>query len=249
MRWFTLPILCFVAAFAAGCGDNGSRPSKSPEYPPVPSLFYPLDIGNTWTYQSSFSLGFYDADSGAPIRTDTTRGTWNVELTGSERVGGVEYVVETTVVTSDSGEDTTWVRLRQDDEGLYRADISRRLRPGSGAIAGITDPPFERVRLRYPLETGAQWDLIPATNPVIATVEAPDTLLTPVGLLPAWWIRIDPPNRGPDDHHHVWHGRHGKIREEEHAEFTAIDDLTGERVRIVTDINLQLQSFDLVGTR
>ena len=169
-----------------------------------------------------------------------------MSLTGSEMIGGVEYVVETTVVTSESGTDTTWVRLRQDDEGLYRADISRRIRPGSEAITGITDPPSERIRLRYPLAAGARWDLFPAANPVTATVEDADTLATPVGPIPSWRIRIEPPDRGPADRHRVWHSRHGKVREEQHAEFIAIDDLTQERIKIITDSKLLLQGFDLV---
>jgi len=235
----------FTAVFAVGCGDTGTCPCETVEDPPSPSLFYPLDIGNTWTYQSSYARGFYDPDSGAAIKTDTTEAQWDVSLTGSETIGGVEYIVETTVVTVDTDPDTTWVRLRQNVHGLYRAEIPRRLRPGSAAITGITDPPSERVRLRYPLEAGAHWDVVPGSNPVTATVEEADTLTTPAGSLESWRIRIDAPVDGPADRHHVWHSHHGKIQEEQYTEFIAIDDLTGERVRIVTDSRLYLQSFNL----
>lgn len=239
MRWTTILILFFIAVLAAGCGDYGT----CVEDPPDSSLFYPLDIGNMWTYRSSYARGFYDADSGAAIRTDTTEAVWGVSLTGSERIGGVEYIVETTVVTVDTNPDTTWVRLRQDVDGLYRADISRRLRPGSAAITAITDPPSERVRLQYPLEAGVRWDVVPGTGPVTATVEQADTLATPAGSLESWRIRINTPLDGPSDRHHVWHSRQGKIQEEQYTEFIAIDDFTGERIRIVIDSRLYLLGF------
>jgi hypothetical protein len=247
MRWITLMILFLTTAFAAGCGDNGTCPCETDENPPGPSLFYPLDIGNTWAYRSFFSLRFYDPDSGVLLRADTTDAFWDVSLTCNETIGGVEYVVETTVVTVDTNTDTTWVRLRQDTTGLYRADIPRRIRPGSTAIAGIADPPPERVRLRYALEAGAQWDVITGMNPVTATVEGADTIDTPAGALPAWRIRIDTPVDGAADYHYVWQSHNGKIQEEEYTEFIAVDDFTGERVRIVTDSRLYLQSSSLSG--
>jgi hypothetical protein len=239
-------VLIFVPVIAATCGcgeqatvpqDTGGDPDGSP--------FYPLEIGNVWNYHSSFALGFYDTDTGAELRADTTLGVWRVELTGRETIGGVEYTIETAVVETASRTDTTWVRLRQDQNGLYRADIPRRFPPGSDELAVYTDPPPEIVRLRYPLEAGASWELFPAAFPPTATVEAADTLATPAGQLPAWRIRIDTPGRGPEDRHRVWHGRDGKIREEQHTEVIAIDELTGERVRVVTDSLLSLQNLAL----
>lgn len=245
MRFHLLPILLLATAVAAGCEDKTTDPRGSGGGPDS-SLFYPLDIGNVWTYHSSFTLGFYDPDSGAELRADTTLGDWRVELTGRETIGGVEYVIETAVVETASATDTSWVRLRQDKNGLYRADVPRRIPPGSDQLAVYTDPPPEIVRLRYPLETGASWELFPAPSPPTATVEAADTVETPAGPLPAWRIRIDTPGRGPDDRHRVWYGRRGKFREEQHMEVVAIDELTGERVRIVTESLMALQNLALL---
>jgi hypothetical protein len=244
VRLHPLLIFFLVTALAAGCDDSTTDPRDSGGGRDT-SLFYPLDIGNVWTHHSSFTLGFYDPDTGAELRADTTLGAWRVELTGRETIGGVEYTIETAVVETGAITDTSWVRLRQDESGLYRADVPRRLPPGSDELAVYTDPPPEIVRLRYPLETGASWELFPAAYPPTATVETPDTLATPAGQLPAWRIRIDTPGRGPNDRHRVWHGRHGKIREEQHTEVLAIDELTGEKIRIVTESLLDLQNLAL----
>jgi hypothetical protein len=242
---FLIPILLLSAFVAVGCGTGGPCGCGDNEDPPDDSLFYPLEIGNRWFYRSSFVIAFYDADSGALQRADTTRALWTVSLTGYETIGGVEYATETTEVTVGTDVDTTWVRLRQDTTGLYRADIPRRIRPGDPALDAITGAPAELTRLHYPLTAGASWEQFPSASPVVVTVEAADTLSTPAGLQQSWRIRIEPPDAGPSDHHRVWHGASGKIQEDRHTEVTAIDDLTGERVRIVSDSLVFLQGLDL----
>jgi hypothetical protein len=81
--------------------------------------FYPLDIGNTWTYEGEITLTY---EVGPPIVIET----WQENmLVGTEERFGREYVLERERIIQDpdGSEFTNWIRYRQDKAGLYEADI------------------------------------------------------------------------------------------------------------------------------
>jgi hypothetical protein len=254
-RPYTTALLAFVlflivlAAVAPGCGDDAAGPNDLVDGEESPSLFYPLEIDNGWSYGYSFAVGTFDPDTGAMISADTALAVFDVRLTVSEMVDSVTYLVEQTVIDSETLADTTWVRLRQDEKGLYRADIPRNVRPGPATPVRSPDSPGELVRLRYPLSPGERWAVFPGSDLVTVTVETLDTLVSPAASMPVWRLRIDEPNRGPNDWHRVWYNRCGMIGDINHSEVVAIDPETREQVRIVTDETLLLESVDLVKKR
>ena len=96
--------------------------------------FYPLAIGNTWTYTGEFSMRF---GSGSPYSSskDETR-----TIIGTEALFGREYMLEEQVLIAGSlfgGVDTFtyWVRRRQDRAGLYSADVAISDPPGEENVA------------------------------------------------------------------------------------------------------------------
>lgn len=242
-------VLMVLAVFAAGCGDDAAGPNDPAGGEEPPSPFYPLEIDNGWSHEYSFAVGFFNPDTGAMLDADTALADFDVRLTVTEMIDSVVYLVEQTAIDSETLVDTTWVRLRQDEDGLYRADIPRNVPPARANPARSPDAPNELVRLRYPLAPGEQWAIFPGSDLVTVTVEALDTLTTPVAPMTVWRLRIDEPNQGPDDWHRVWYNRCGMIRDIKHAEVIAIDPETREQVRIVTDETLSLRSIDLVKPR
>jgi hypothetical protein len=242
----TALLVSVLAAIAAGCGDDPAGPD-APESPPLP--FYPLESGSRWTYGYTFAVEMYDPDTGAKLDADTSVADIDVRLTDADTVNSVVYLVEQTVFQSETGVDTAWVRLRQDEDGLYAAVIDRNQRTVGGNLAALPVALSEFVPLRYPLAPGAQWDVFPGSDAVTASVEALDTLDTPAGSMPAWRIRIDTFDQLPDDWHRVWYGRCGKIRDITHVEFIAIDPQTREAVRIVREESMTLEGIDLVEPR
>ena len=112
------------ALFSKGAGPE--NPGKGE--------FYPLAIGNTWTYAGEFSMRF---GSGSPYRSmkDETR-----TIIGTEVLFGREYMLEEQFLIAGSlfgGVDTFtyWVRFRQDRAGLYAADVASGDPPGEEYVA------------------------------------------------------------------------------------------------------------------
>jgi hypothetical protein len=228
-----------------GCSDDAARPTDGTGgEPPLP--FYPLDIGNAWSYDERFVVRFFNADSGALLDADTLGAIGDVRLDSTESIAGVTYVIESTVFRTATTADTTWLRLRQNSEGLFRAYISGRVPPGE---VHAQEPPLELIRLRYPLAPAEEWILFSGPPTVTATVESLDTLTTAGGVFAAYRIRIDVSDQGPEDWHRVWYGRCGRIRAVRHTEVIAVDPLTDDRVRIVTEETEMLQQVSLVEPR
>jgi hypothetical protein len=102
--------------------------------------FFPLDIGNRWTYVGKISITFENA----PPSVINTREVHT--LIGTEERFGREYILEEQAIVDDTGlgEYTYWIRFRQDRAGLYEADIP------------ITEPPLEAE--------GRPVDLLPSVD-------------------------------------------------------------------------------------
>ncbi len=248
VKWLrgSIPLLLTIAIGAPiGCGDDATRPADGGGGEPTPP-FYPLEVGNEWSYEETFVVHFYNADSGALLDADTLVGISDVRLDGTESIAGITYVTESTVFRAGVGADTTWLRLRQDAEGLFRAYVPSSVPPGD---VQASEPPLELMRLRYPVATGAEWTVFSDSPTVTATVEALDTLMTAGGSFAAYRIRIDASYQRPDDWQRVWYGWCGRIRSVRHTEVIAIDPGTDERVRVVTEETEMLTHASLVEPR
>ena len=84
-------------------------------------LFYPLQIGNHWSYDNSFTFQI-EPFEGPPSGPSELKGTTDVDLVGTEQQSGREYVVQRE--TQQFGSDVTvtdWL-YRQDFSGLFNAD-------------------------------------------------------------------------------------------------------------------------------
>lgn len=96
--------------------------------------FFPLAIGNTWTY-NAFRTERIEDDAFISLSTHTQRR----ELVGTEMLFGRGYVIEEwkswsplwAVVGSDDDTVRNWVRYRQDRAGFYEADVSLSQPPGA----------------------------------------------------------------------------------------------------------------------
>ena len=89
--------------------------------------FYPLAIGNSWTYsgESSISMGGFE-----PCSISVTE---KRSIVGIEELFDREYILEKQEIEESSRNDivTYWYRYRQDRAGLYEADVA------------VNDPPVE----------------------------------------------------------------------------------------------------------
>jgi hypothetical protein len=106
----------------------------------------------------------------------------------------------------------------------------------------------EITRLEYPLHPGASWVI--RTDPRFeSTVEGADALDLAVGHVSGWRIRIDSEFNGPDDQVHVWYGRDGFLRLEDHLEGIVTDPNGVVLGRMVLDETMELVELSLNGGR
>jgi hypothetical protein len=130
-----------LLVFAAGCRDGAS----APESPTVPAVgitaartvssreFYPLAVGNEWTYQRTFRIEVEILDGAGDPVAKTFEGTGERRIIGREEISGREYFVEqsTLAVNGRPNVTMTRTRFRQDHAGLYVADVAADARSGS----------------------------------------------------------------------------------------------------------------------
>jgi hypothetical protein len=126
---------------------------------------------------------------------------------------------------------TAWRRYREDESGLYRADLPLSLPPGGAAAE---DTVTEARRFAYPRAVGATWALREGDPDATATLEMLDTLATALGAVESFVVSYVLPGMGPDDFRRFWYSTCGVLRSEVHAEFDAVDAGSGERVHVVS---------------
>jgi hypothetical protein len=141
-------------AFLTGCSrqnpvapltsDDSYVLSRALEAGPLgQGAFFPLAVGNRWHAVSDDHIVTIPTDGGPPtdemnVHTDITR-----EMTGTETISGLAYTLlrETLVSTSPANPGgstyTTWIRYRQDADGLYESDVTGP--PASGVT--VADAP------------------------------------------------------------------------------------------------------------
>jgi hypothetical protein len=86
---------------------------------------------------------------------------------------------------------------------------------------GSTAAGGELTRLRYPLVVGATWTVRSQPITFTSTVEALESLVLPIGTVPAYRLRIDSEVAGPGDRVVVWYGRSGMLGMLVHVEISA----------------------------
>lgn len=225
-----------AACLVAGCED----PAAPREETPAPTPFYPLSLGDAWTYDRARTTQFLDPNGGGEIRPPIElQATAERELISTEDLAGATYTVERQFFFGD-GTDTvmTWRRYRQDDSGLYRAAVSTTIPPGS---VPPLDSLIELAILQYPLAVAAQWSVSPGSA-AMRRVEGVDTLVVLGGKKIGVRIRVTAPTDGPDDVHLEWYGTDGLLRASDHLELFAIEIGTGELIHIVSN-----ESTELIG--
>lgn len=145
-----LAVALVLVAFLIGCSrqnpiapitsDDSFVLSRALDAGPLgQGAFFPLAIGNRWHAASDDHIATFPSDGGPPIddmtiHTDITR-----EITGTETISGLVYSLLRETLTSTSPANpggttyTTWIRYRQDPDGLYESDVTGP--PASSTVA------------------------------------------------------------------------------------------------------------------
>ena len=175
-----LAIAIFALA-AAGCGKAPAPIAPASEPTPALSIgagsagteaqvessasgnsFYPLQIGNEWSYDHALSIVTIPIGGPPdPVILQTDRRTRDIVCV--ENLGGNDYFVERTYYPSPP--EFTWVRLREDRDGLFEADIPTTQPPGCSAPAGR--PRFDGGAVA-PRSDEEVWTAIAARVPAFA---------------------------------------------------------------------------------
>lgn len=104
--------------------------------------FYPLAIGNWWHAVADDRAVAIPSDGGPPVEQFTVHTEVTRELIGTEEISGRPYTLqrEDHVSTSSANPNpstyTTWVRYRQDADGLFEAETTA---PPAGFATRATD--------------------------------------------------------------------------------------------------------------
>jgi hypothetical protein len=106
--------------------------------PSSAGLFYPLDIGNHWSFARTITTQTIP-NEGQPGDPYVGESTMDVDLVGTAERFGREYVVQRETYHVLSQDFSIDFLYRQDRGGLYNAD------PGPGATAFVRDAGVERV--------------------------------------------------------------------------------------------------------
>jgi hypothetical protein len=227
-----------------GCGSDD--PLQVVTITDTDAGFVPLAVGHSWTYNATqtITITFLDGSPSPPPNVSTVTETRT--MTGFETFFEREYVVEERTFASPQGDVRLWRRLRQDETGLYAAQVPEDSPPALRLTAAAEE---EAVHLQYPLEENAEWTV--RTEPLLerAFVEGTEILSLPIGSISAFRVRIENGTLGPNDSAHRWYGECGLLRTRVRREFTAMDPGTGVATRVVTEVDEELTAFEPVGNR
>ena len=103
--------------------------------------FYPLEIGSRWNYRGGFKLALDDGNGPLQVIADVSSTTYRVMQCDQEiedRVYRVEYAVQVEWSTYGPRAFHSWIRYREDRNGLYERDIT-------GATPGCSRPDPSRT--------------------------------------------------------------------------------------------------------
>ncbi len=107
---------------------NGNNVTRSDDS--RPNGFFPLDMGNRWTYTGETSIM---AEGGEPL---TIHFEEEHKIVGTEELFDRMYILEEQVHVDDYSGDpiVSWARYRQDRSGLYTADVPLTDPPGDDEV-------------------------------------------------------------------------------------------------------------------
>lgn len=119
------PVLGPMVPENVGVTEFDGRTDLSGTPPHFAPIFYPLRIGNTWRLDATARLEIIIVDGPPPPPPQTIESVVERRLIGFEELFGRRYVVEEEVVHEVGGSDSlfSWIRFRQDQKGLYEADV------------------------------------------------------------------------------------------------------------------------------
>jgi hypothetical protein len=220
-----------TSALRADAGTAQSQMNREP------GDFYPLAVGNQWTYELKLILETVAAD-GSQIRHEETSYELQVAIDCATQAGGYVWFIERIHHMFPGNSGPTWRVLRQDRDGLHALERLSTPDPCAGL------PPLEGARrvevLRYPLRPGSTWvmqDDSIDNSTATATVEAHEVIETPAGRFPTVRIRIENLLDLPNRTDHRWYGRDGLIAIETRSE-APIAGGSGAISRSTTSIRL-----------
>lgn len=148
-----LVLAAAIAAVLAGCSSESTHNDTLPTAPTITldagaqGDFYPLAVGNHWTYDWSFATQLIP-DEGTPEPPDVVTGTIDIDDVGLQTVGGYEYVVEEEDYSEDSGLNRGL--RRQDRAGLYTLERGKDegKSPGRPVLSSAMRARAERLAAR-----------------------------------------------------------------------------------------------------
>jgi len=118
--------------------------------------FYPLAVGNTWTYEGR---GTAHVVGGPPEEDLTYAFTETHRLVGTTRFEGTPYVVEEQIhheiPERDTGPFTYWDRLRQDRDGLFSLDTLLQEAPPLEGMGSTAFSAVSHARHSYRIDIAA----------------------------------------------------------------------------------------------
>jgi hypothetical protein len=220
-----------VSGLIGACARDPTAPVASAA---ASDGFMPLAPGDRWTYRHERITRFL-APNGSEVRDPIAfDGESRRAIVAMERIAGTDYAVleETFFVTGSLDTAVAWHRYREDETGLYRADLPDTWPPGGAT--GV-DSLTETRELAYPLRVGATWELHAGSPAAIATIECEETVPFPGDERRAFRVSLRTPGMRPSDARLFWYSPCGLLARRVHAELTAMDTGTGEVIHIVSD--------------
>jgi hypothetical protein len=198
---------------AAGGLPEGRAGAASKPGREAATRFYPLEVGNEWTY----SYGSVDeilSPAGGLIGHSDSYSEWRrsivCETTIDQKKGFVQR--SSIRVVGSTTERSAFSLLREDRDGLHEVFPRTAADPCAQTIslAGA----LMTMPLQYPLHPGATWTVRGrdgARPAVVATVEKQEVITIPAGRFRAYRIRLVGGDIEPEAVQYVWYGKEGWI--------------------------------------
>jgi len=139
-------VVAVLVMAAPGCRDGTTGPS-----PFAPGVV-PLALGDRWVYHRTVAARAVEDTVGYDEYVEERDAEY--QIVGQETIGGRAYAVQEHRPLPPGSGVTQWFRYRQDDSGLYSADVA-----GNTPPAGAPSPPEAAASLARPaLPTGPHAD-------------------------------------------------------------------------------------------
>jgi len=200
-----------------------------------PGDFYPLAVGNQWTYEFKLLVEVLGSDGSVIERTEETL-EQRYSIDCSFQAGGHQWFIQR---IQHPGGTNLFRALYQDRSGLYgRERFSYRTT--DPCDPGLVEGGLNVEELRYPLRRGATWVLRdePSAPPTVVTVETHEVIETPAGRFPAARLRIKKEPASAEEGYLAWYGREGLLAIEDRT-VAVTTGASGRRVRNLLSIRLK----------